>query len=74
MEETHETDFRRALRIGAVVARAIENQSPRGARRSVDAESELVKQANRKRASAAGFQIKIKHLGLDLSSRGAQRR
>ena len=74
VEKTHEADFRRALRIGAVVARAIEHQSARSARRAVGAESELVKQANRQRAAAAGLQIQIEHLGLELARRGAQRR
>ncbi len=74
VEEAHEADFRGALRIGAVVAGAIEHERARGARHAVGAEGELVEQPHRQRAAAAGLQIEVEHLGLDLARRGAQRR
>ena len=74
MEKAHEADFRGALRIGAVVARAIEHQRARSAGRAVGAESELVKEANRQRAPAAGLEIEVEHLGLHLARSRPQRR
>ena len=73
MEEPHEADFGGALRIGAVVAGAVEHERARGAGRAVGAVSELVKHPHRQRAPAAGAQIEIEHLGLDLAGRRPQR-
>ena len=74
VEKAHEADFRRALRIGALVAGAIEHERARSAGGTVGAEGDLVEQANRQRTTAAGPQIEVEHLGLDLARRGAQRR
>ena len=74
VEEAHEADFGGALRIGAVVMGTIEHEGARGARHAVGTEGELVEQPHRQSAAAAGFQIEIEHLGLDLARRGAQRR
>ena len=74
VEEPHEADFGGALRIGAVVAGAIEHQRARRAGRAVGAESKLVEHPNRQRAAAAGAQIEIEHFGLDLARRAPQRR
>ena len=51
MKKAHEAHLRGALRLGAVVARAIEHERARGAGGSVRAESDLVKEANRQRAA-----------------------
>ena len=74
VEKAHEADFRRALRVCAVVARAIEHQRARSAGRAVGAERELVEEANRERAAAAGLEIEVEHFGLDLARGGSQRR
>ena len=74
VEKAHEADFRRALRVGAVVARAIEHQRARRAGRAVGAESELVEEANRERAAATGLEIEVEHFGLDLARSAPQRR
>ena len=42
VEEAHEADFGRALRIGAVVLRAIEHERARRAGRAIGAEGKLV--------------------------------
>ena len=73
VEEPHEADLGGALRIGAVVAGAIEHQRARGAGPAVGAEREPVEQANRQRAAVAGLQIEVEHLGPDLAGCGAQR-
>ncbi len=74
MEEPHEADFGGALRIGAVVAGAVEHQRARRAGRAVGAIGELMKHSHRQRASAAGAQIEVEHLSLDLAGRRPQRR
>ena len=74
VEKPHEADFSGALRIGAVVAGAIEHQCPRRARRAVGAVSELMEHPHRQRAAGARPQIEIEHLGFDVARRAAQRR
>ena len=74
VEKAHEADFRRALRIGTVVAGAIDDERARSAGATVCAEGKLVEQANRQRASAAGFQVEVEYFRLDLAGRGAKRR
>ena len=70
VEEAHEAHFGGALRIGAVVARAVEHQRARGAGRAVGAERDLVEQPHRQRAAAARLEIEVEHLGLHLARRG----
>ena len=74
VEKPHEADFRGALRIGAVVAGAIEHQRARRAGRAVGAVGELVKHPHRQRAAGARAQIEIEHFGFDFARRAAQRR
>ncbi len=73
VEEAHEADFGGALRIGAVVAGAVEHERARGAGRAVGAEGELVEQPHRQLAAAAGLQIEIDDFGFQLARRGSQR-
>ena len=57
----------------AVVARAVEHQRARGARRAVGAERDLVEQPHRHRAAAAGLEVEVQHLGLHFAGRGGER-
>ena len=74
LEKAHEAHFRRALRIGAVVARAVEHQGARHAGFAVGAERDFMKQPHRHRLARARAQIEIEHLGLDVAGRGIERR
>ena len=73
LEEAHEAHFGGAQRVVAVVAGAVDHQRARGARRSVGAERDLVEQPRRHGTAAAGLQIDVEHLGLDLARRRRQR-
>ena len=77
VEEAHEADFGRPLRIGALVARAADHQRARGAGHAVGAEGELVIEPHRHGLAAAHAQVDVEDLGLDLArhrhDRGQQR-
>ena len=73
VEEAHETDFRRALQIAAIVAAAVKYQGSRRAGRGIGAECHLVQKAHRQRAPAACLQIEIEDFGFDVTGAGAQR-
>ena len=74
VEEAHEADFGRPLRIGAFVARAADHQRARGARRPVGPERQLVIETNRHGLAAAHAQVDVEHLGLDLARHRRNRR
>ncbi|OIQ67549.1 hypothetical protein GALL_508720 [mine drainage metagenome] len=67
VEEAHEADFGRPLRIGAVVTRTVDHQRTRGAGRPVGPERQLVIETNRHGLAAAHAQVDVEHLGLDLA-------
>ena len=74
IEEAHEADFGGALRIGALVARAVDHQRARGAGHAVGAEGELVIEPHRHGLAAAHAKIDVEHLGLDLAGHRHDRR
>ena len=78
VEEAHEAHFGGALRVGTLVARAVDHDRARGAGGAVGAERELVIDADGQRLAAARAQIEVEHLGLDFARRrhdaGQQRR
>ena len=78
LEEAHEAHFGGALRVGAAVAGAIEDERARGAGRAVGAEGDLVEQPRRNGAAAAGLEVDVENLGLHVAGhrrqRGEQRR
>ena len=73
VEEAHEADLGRPLRIGALVPRAADHQRARGARRPVGPEGQLVIEANRHGLAAAHAQVDVEYLGLDLARRRPDR-
>ncbi len=54
LEEAHEAHFGGALRVGAVVARAVDHERARGTGRAVGAEGDLVEQPRRQRCGRRG--------------------
>ncbi len=78
LEEAHEAHFGGALRVGAAVAGAVEDERARGAGRAVGAEGDLVEQPRRNGAAAAGLEVDVEDLGLHVAGnrrqRGEQRR
>ena len=73
LEEAHEAHLGGALRIGAVVACAVEDEGARGTRRAVGAEGDLVEQPHRNRPAAAGLEVDVEHLGLHVARHRRQR-
>ena len=68
VEEARESHLGGALRVGAVVAGAVEHQRARGSGHPVGAEGDLVEQPRRQRVPAAGLEID------DRAPRSARRR
>ena len=73
VEEAHEAHFGRALRIGAFVARAADDERARGAGRAVGAESELVIEPSRHGLAGAHAQVDIENFGRHLARRRRNR-
>ncbi len=73
LEEPHEADFGRALRIDAAVAGAVENEGARWSGRAVRAERDLVEQPGRNGAAGAGLEVDIEDLGLHVARHGSER-
>ena len=64
-----------AARCGSVPSSrgAVEHERARGAGRAVGAERDLVEQPHRHGAAAAGLEVDVEHLGLDVARRGRER-
>ena len=74
VEEAHEAHFGGARRIGHLLARAVEHQRARGARRAVGRERDLVIEPHRHGPAAARLEVEVVHLGLDVARLARQRR
>ncbi len=74
VEKPHEADFGGALRIGAVVAGAIEHQRARRARACRRRRKRACETPAPAACGRARAQIEIEHLGFDVARRAAQRR